>query len=68
MREFKKGEKVWAVTKHGILKGEFGRYSMDDGPRSVKIDMDPGYVFTKHVYSWDDFGRATKFFKSRYGV
>jgi hypothetical protein len=74
MREFEKNEKVLIVTSGGVLKGKV-KFCVDNKYfiHTTIMDAD-GYlvklngVRASHVYPPEDLGRATNFFKSRYGV
>jgi hypothetical protein len=72
MEIFEKNKKIVVVTPGGVLKGKVIFYN--DGKyflHTTIVDAD-GYlvklnrVKKSHVYPIEDYGRASKFFESRY--
>lgn len=69
MRTFRKGEKVIVVSKGGVITGTIHYY--EEARNIYIISTYYGMLHNikpSRVYPRSDFGRATKFFKSRYGV
>ena len=73
MRRFTKGEKVIAVTSDGIIKGIVYSYHRESqlyviDTKIIEKNGEEHCLLSSHVYPRSDLGRATNFFRSRYGV
>jgi len=67
MEIFEDGRRVVVVTEHGVLCGKVEHYNK--ARKSYTIISYYGILYNikaSHVYNTKDYGRASKFFESRY--